>query len=208
MKAAESILLVGAGGHAQACIDVIEAQGIFRIMGLFDSSPVKEARCLGYPVLGSDDELPSFVGDGTSALVCVGQIKSPELRIRLFARLRQLGFALPTIISPRAWVSPHAHIGAGSIVMHGAIVNADANVGENCIINTGAIVEHGARIGDHCHISTRAVLNGDVQVGAGSFIGSGSLLKEGAQVGERCIVGMGVTVFSSVYDGTTVKRAV
>lgn len=201
------ILLVGAGGHALACIDVIEAQGRFCIRGLLGSPAEKGGQRLGYPVLGSDEDLPALAQPGSHALVCVGQIKTPEPRMRLFARLRELGYTLPAIVAPTAWVSPHARIGAGSIVMHGAIVNAGAEVGENCIINTRALVEHGARVGDYCHVSTGALLNGDVEVGAGSFIGSGSQLKEGVRVGQRCIVGFGATVFSNLADGAILKQA-
>lgn len=202
----ETILLIGAGGHALACIDVIEAQGRYRIRGLLGSAGEKGGYAIGHLVLGSDDDLPTLAAQGGSALVCLGQIKTPEHRMRLFGRLRELGFALPSIVAPTAWVSPHAHVGAGSIIMHGAIVNAGARVGENCIINTRAVVEHGVTVGDHCHVSTGALLNGDAQVGEGSFIGSGSQLKEGVRVGRRCIVGIGATVFSYLADGTTLKR--
>ncbi|MCG8995495.1 acetyltransferase [Laribacter hongkongensis] len=201
------ILLVGAGGHALACLDVIQANGRFNIKGLIGSAAEVDQQRLAYPIIGSDEDLPRLARAGANALVCVGQIKSPDLRIGLFEQLRRLGFGLPTIISPTAWVSPHAKVGAGSIVMHGAIVNADAQIGENCIINTRALVEHGSRVADHCHVSTGAILNGDVVVGEGSFIGSGSLIKNGVQVGRRCIVGMGTSVSRNLADGALLKRA-
>jgi len=200
------LLLVGAGGHALACIDVIEAQGGFRIRGLLGLPEEKGEQRLGYPVLGCDEDLPAFAQPGTNALVCVGQIKSPEPRMRLFVRLRELGYILPAVVAPTAWVSPYARIGAGSIVMHGAIVNAGAQIGENCIINTRALVEHGTHIGDHCHVSTGALLNGDVEVGEGSFIGSGSRIKEGVRIGRRCIVGLGATVLSNLADRAILKQ--
>jgi len=201
------ILLIGAGGHALSCIDVIEAGRRYRIEGLLGLPEEKGGERLGYPVVGSDEDLHVLARPGRNALVCIGQIKSPEGRMRLFARLLELGFCLPAIVSPKAWVSPHADLGAGSIVMHGAIVNAGAKVGNNCIINTRAVIEHGARIGDHCHISTGALVNGDVAVGEGSFVGSCSSLKEGVLLGRRCLVGMGVTVFSDLADGTLLKLA-
>lgn len=202
-----SILLVGAGGHAIACIDVIEAGGHFQITGLLGSPAEKGSLRLGYPVLGADEDMPLLVQPAMSALVCVGQIKSPDTRIRLFAKLLELGYSLPAIISPHARVSPHARLGAGSIVMHGAIINASADIGKNCIINTRSVIEHGAQIGNHCHVSTGALLNGDVQVGEGCFIGSGSRVKEGVRLGQRCLVGMGATVFSDLADGETLKLA-
>ncbi len=190
----QSILLVGAGGHAESCIDVIEAQGRFVIAGLTGTAAEVGTRVLGYAVLASDEELPGLVSRHPHALVACGQIRSPDLRIQLFARLRSLGYELPVIVSPRAYVSGHAVLGAGTIVMHGAVVNAGATVGCNCIINSQALIEHGATIGDHCHVATAAVVNGEARVGAGTFIGSRAVLRERAVLAERSLVAMGEQV--------------
>src|SRR3546814_4579422 len=94
------LLLIGAGGHALACIDVIEAQRGFRIQGLLGLPAEKGEQRLGYPVLGCDEDLPTLALPDTNALVCLGQIKSPEPRMQLFARLRELGYILPAIVAP------------------------------------------------------------------------------------------------------------
>lgn len=191
------ILLVGAGGHARSCIDVIEQEGRYAIAGLIGMAQEVGETVLGYPVLGEDAGLPALRSRYPNALVTLGQIETPEPRIRLFASLEQLGFNLPTIVSPKSHVSRHATVAAGSIVMHGAIINAGALVGRNCILNSQSLIEHDTVIEDHCHISTGALVNGGVTVGAGCFIGSGSVLREGIQLGERCLVGMGLSVRKS-----------
>lgn len=201
MKAAQ-ILLAGAGGHALACIDVIEADGRFRVTGLVGSAAEVGTRVLGYPVCGTDDDLPELVRGCSYALVAVGQIRTPEPRMRLFARLQELGYELPIIVSSRAHVSKHATLGAGTIVMHGAVVNACAAVGRNCIINSHAIVEHDVVISDHCHIATAAVINGGVQVGAGTFVGSNAAVRERVRIGERCLIGMGELLLEDCKSGT------
>jgi sugar O-acyltransferase (sialic acid O-acetyltransferase NeuD family) len=200
---AAPILLVGAGGHASACIDVLESHGGFTIAGLVGSASEVGKQVLGYPVLGTDDDLPGLLARHAHALVAVGHIRTPEPRMRLFARLQSLGFTLPAIVSPLAHVSRHATIGAGTIVMHGAIVNAGAVVGCNCIINSQALVEHDASIGDHCHVATAAVINGGARVGAGTFIGSNATLREGARVGERCTIGMGERLLDDCQSGAS-----
>ena len=149
---------------------------------------------LGYSVIGTDEDLPQLIKKYSFAIVAVGQLKSPDLRICLCTRALKLGFQQPVVIAPTAHVSRHAIIGSGTIVMHGAIVSAGARIGNNCIINTRALIEHDAIVEDHCHISTGAILNGGAVVGSGSFIGSGSVIKEGITLGKRCIVGMSLSV--------------
>lgn len=195
------LLLVGAGGHARACIDVIELEGKYSVQGLIGLPEEVGSRVLDVPVLGTDPELPALARRFGAALVTVGQIKSPELRMRLFAQLQELGCESPCIVSPLAHVSRHARLGAGTIVMHGAVVNAAATVGRNCIINTQALVEHDAQVGDHCHIATTAALNSGVQVGAGTFVGSGTTVRQMIRIGQRCVIGMGQRVVRDCLDG-------
>ncbi len=195
-------MLAGAGGHARACIDVIEQEARFHVVGLLGLRSELGTSVLGYPVLGTDEDLVKVLADASDALVTVGQIKSPDLRVRLFELLVRRECGLPVIISPRAYVSPHATIGAGSIVMHGAVVNAGAFIGRNCIINSQSLVEHDVSIADHCHIATAATINSGVRIGMGTFVGSGSSVRQGINVGERCLVGMGARVVADCEAGT------
>jgi sugar O-acyltransferase (sialic acid O-acetyltransferase NeuD family) len=200
----ESILLVGAGGHAKACIDLIEQEERFIVKGLVGLPHEVGSRILDYPVLGSDDDLPVLLGSCKNALVAVGQIKAPELRMRFFDQLQQHGFMMPIIVSPHAYVSPHARLDAGTIVMHGAVVNAGAVVGKNCIINTCALIEHGAIVENYCHISTGATINGNASIGTGSFVGSGSIIEHDIMLGSRCVVGMGLVIRHNYTDNSRI----
>lgn len=197
-----SLILIGAGGHAHSCIDVIEQQGYFKIAGLVGTLEQRHTQHLGYAVIGTDTDLPTLAKIYQYALISIGQIQTSEHRMRLYQQVTQLGFQLPSIIAPTAYVSRHATVGEGTVVLHGAIVNAGASIGINCIINSRALLEHDARVEDHCHISTGAILNGDVSVGSGSFIGSGSVIKQGIAIGKGCLVGMGLSVRHNLSTNT------
>lgn len=195
------ILVIGAGGHAKACIDVIEQEGRFSVTGLVGLPNEAGTIVFGYPVLGTDADLPALLGANRCALIGIGQIKTPEPRMRLFDLLERSGCSLPIIVSPRAYVSPHATVGLGSIVMHGAIINAGAVVGRNCIINSQSLIEHDVVVGDHCHIATGAEINSGVRIGSGTFIGSGSSVRQCLSIGERCLIGMGQRVLTDCKAG-------
>ena len=197
----EPILLVGAGGHARACIDVIEREGCFSIKGLVGFPKEVGSRIFDYPVLGTDEDLLTLLGDCANALIAVGQIKTPDPRIRLFDLLQQNNCVLPIIVSPRAYVSLHANLQAGTIVMPGAVINAGAVVGKNCIVNSQSLVEHDVVIADHCHVATAATINSGVRIGTGTFIGSNSSVKQGLSIGDRCIIGMGQQVLANCETG-------
>lgn len=185
------LLLIGGGGHCRSLIDVIEAEGKFEIIGIIDIPEKIGESVLGYKIIGSNEDLERLRGECGYALIAFGQIKSPDERIRMFEHLKATGYTLATIISPRAYVSKHARIGEGTVILHDALINANATVGDNCIINTKTLIEHDCIIGDHCHISTCAVLNGSTQIGSGTFVGSNAVSKEGIFVPENAFIKAG-----------------
>ena len=197
----KEIILIGAGGHAASCIDVIETEGCFRIAGLVGLEEELHQRLCGYEVIATDKDLHKLAAEYRHALITIGQIKLPQTRVDLYQQAREAGFTLPAIISPHAYVSKHARVGDGSIVMYAAMVNANASVGANCIINSRALIEHDVSVGDHCHVSTGAILNGNVHVGTASFIGSGALTKHGVSIGANCLVGVGSVVRHNLPGG-------
>lgn len=191
---AAELILLGAGGHALACIDVIEAGADWSVAGLVAPNLEPGSTCHGYPVLGGDDALPELFRPGQAALVALGHLGRSEMRRKLFERARELGFSLPVVSSPSAWVSPRAEVGAGTAVMHRATVQAGAKVGENCILNDHCLIEHGALLGADVHVSTGALVNGEAQIGAGALIGSGAVLRQGVRVAPGVVVGAGAVV--------------
>ena len=199
------LILVGAGGHAISCIEVIESMGKYKIAGVIDKRPSSSDQVFGYPVLGSDQDLKRIRSLYDSAIIAIGQIKTAMPRIRCFDHLCQLGYHLPILVSPRAYVSPYAKIGKGTVVFHDAFINAGAVIGENCIINTKALIEHDVKVGDHCHISTSAVLNGNVSVGRRTFVGSGVITKQSIVIGTDCVIGAGAVIKRDLTSNCLVK---
>jgi sugar O-acyltransferase (sialic acid O-acetyltransferase NeuD family) len=182
------IVLLGGGGHCKSCIDVIEQQDVYRIIGILDMAELKGTSILGYEVIGTDDDLPNFIKTIKNYIITVGQIKSPAKRIELYNLLKSYNLQLPAILSPLAYVAKSALIGEGSIIMHHALVNASAVIGRNSIINSKALIEHDAIVEDHCHISTAAIINGGVKVGRESFIGSNAVTKQYITIPENSFI--------------------
>jgi sugar O-acyltransferase (sialic acid O-acetyltransferase NeuD family) len=177
---------------------VIEQQGKYQIAGIVDTPEKLNENILGYEIIATDNDLQDLAKKYGYFLIALGHIKSPDKRIKLFVTLKDLGAKFPVIISPIAYVSKHARIEEGTIVMHHALINAGASVGRNCIINSKALIEHDAVIEDYCHISTGAVVNGGVKIGSGSFFGSNAVCKEYIEIGENAVIGCGAIIVKNI----------
>jgi len=190
----KEILLIGDGGHSKSVIDVLEQESQFKIAGIVGNSKSIGSIILGYKVIGDDSDIDKLSKMYQYAIIAVGQIHTPETRIKIFNLLMKSGFILPSIISPRSYVSKHAIIGSGSIIMHDVIVNANVVIGDNCIINSKVLIEHDSIIHNHCHISTSATINGNVEVGEGSFVGSGAVTNNSIIIKKNSFIKAGALV--------------
>ena len=207
-KDKNKIILLGAGGHANSSIDVIESTKEYEIIGLFDHMLKKGTNILGYPIIGKDEDILDLVKKNSSKLkgiVTIGQIKSSEKRIYLYNILKNADILSPAITSPNSYISKRCEVGNGTMVFHGAILNALSDIGENCIINSNSLIEHGVKIGSHCHISTGVKVNGDVIIGEGTFIGSGTNINEGVKIGSNCIIGMGQNIYQDIEANSIIS---
>lgn len=174
------LILIGGGGHCKSVIDVAECAG-YSILGILDRPEEIGKKVLNYEVIGTDDDMTKYA-DQVEFIVTVGQIKSPNLRIRLHEMIDRVGGRLATIIAPTAHVSKYAKVGAGTVIMHQAVVNAEAKIGKGCIINTFSNIEHDVEIGDYCHVSTGAMVNGGAYIASGTFLGSQSVVNQGVRI--------------------------
>ena len=201
----KKIIISGTGGHAKACIDVIEEEKKYKIIGLIEKNKSNKNKFMNYPILGQDKDLKKFKEKNLNIFIAIGQIKNSSSRENMFNHLTSRGYILPIVISPRAYISKKAVIGKGSIIMHDVIINSFSKIGKNCIINNKSLIEHSSVIGNHTHISTGVIINGDCEVGNNSFIGSGSVIKEGTYIGNNCVVGMGQIIKKDIKDNQIVK---
>ena len=207
----KEIILIGGGGHCKSCIDVIEQEDKYQIKGIIDLPSELGKIILGYKVIGNDSDIIDYIKAGYNFLITIGHLGDSILRKRLFDLVTNNQGSLPVIISPKAYVSSHAKVKEGTIVMHNALVNADVSIGQNCIINSKALIEHDCVIKNQTHISTNAILNGEVMIGENCLIGSSSIIRNNVNITSKTIIGAGSVVVKDViergiYIGNPAKR--
>ena len=199
----QPIILIGGGGHCISAIDVIEQTGLYEIVGILDVQEKVGKAVLNCTVIGTDDNIEEFSDKGFNFLITAGQIKSTYLREILFKKVKATGGKLPVIISPLAYVSNHAEIDEGTIVMHHSLINAKTEIGKCCIINSKALIEHETVVGDFCHVSTGTILNGQVKIGNQCFIGSNTVVANNINICSNTIIAAGSQILKDISSPGT-----
>lgn len=202
------IVIIGGGGHAKMCIDIIRQMKSFKISGIVDSILEPGTTTLGIPVLGHENLLDELFTKGIrNAVIGIGALHAPQVRADIFNKLKKIGYILPNIIHPSAIIEPSAILGEGNQVMAGAIIGSDVKVNSNCIINSGSVVSHDCVLSDNVHVTPGALLAGSVEVGNNSIIGMGSTVLLKVRIGENVIITNGVNVVKNVSDGSVLKHS-
>lgn len=199
----KSIIILGAGGHAKMCIDMLRQMGNYEIYGLVDNTLKPGTEVLDLPVLGPDALLPDIFAQGVQhAVIGIGALSKPTLRNELFSHLSKIGFNLPNLIHPKAIIEPSAQLNNGIQIMAGAIIGSAAQIGSNSIINSGAIVSHDSILEENVHLTPGAVLAGNVHVGSNTIIGMASSVYLGVRVGKNNLIPNGTHILKNIPDKT------
>lgn len=191
-SAQTDVVIFGAGGHAKVVIETCIGTGYRPVVCLGSS---RWNKIVGVSVEPETRAAEWLVRGVRKAFIAIG---NNAIREQVAAKAREIGFELATIISPHSCVSLTARLGAGSVVMAGAIVQVEAAIGELGIVNTGASIDHECVLGRAVHVAPHATLCGNVVAGDRVWIGAGSTVIEGTTLADDVYVAAGATVTRSV----------
>lgn len=192
----QEVIVIGAGGHGKVVADIVRRSGDILLGFLDDGHKAGEILC-GIPVLGGVADYVNY----SQAQFVVG-IGGAAARRSIAQRLE--GVRWYTAIHPTAVISDlDTHIGEGTVVMAGAIVNPCAKVGKHCILNTASSIDHDNKIGDFTHISVGARLAGTVTVGENVWVGIGATVSNNLDLCDHCMIGAGAVVVRSITEPGT-----
>lgn len=184
----EKLLLIGAGEFGRVVLEHVRAQYDCAFLDDNLKNSVD-----GIPVIGTTGRIERLYGDYKKLVVTIG---NNSLRERLYNRAETAGFEFPNVIVPSAYISPHAKLGKGIVVLNNAVIQNNASIGDGTIINPGVEVRQDSTIGKYCLVYSNSVIRSLSYVGDRAWIGSTVTVSTGVTVGEDAIV----------EDGSTVKR--
>lgn len=199
----QSVIIIGAGGHAKVLLDTVLQLEKFSVLGLADKNPSNLLK-LNYPVFSDDEVKQKFSAETVALINAVGFIPGHQVRKMIYEQWKSLGYDFSVIQHPQAYVSRYAVLREGVQVLTGAVIHPDVVIAENTIINTRAIIEHDVLIGAHSHVAPGAVILGGVSIGEQTFVGAGATILPHCRIGSHCVIGAGAVVLQDIPDFTTV----
>lgn len=208
----KNIIMIGSSGHAKVVLDIVEKQGLYKVVGLIDAYRSIGEETLGYRVMGAESDIPKFREEYAldGFIVAIGD---NAVRARVARSVSELCPGLPAVsaIHPSARIGLQAGVGVGTVVMAGAVINPCCRVQDFCIVNTNAALDHDSVMEDYSSLAPGVTTGGNCRIGSYSAICIGATLAHGVHIGEHCVVGAGAVVLQrleaySLAYGTPARK--
>ena len=192
----KEVVILGAGGHAKVIADIIKKSGDV-VVGFLDDNLDIQGNIIydNKKVLGTTKEEDIYKYKDKNFVIAIG---SNRVRKLISEKYKDLNWY--TAIHPNAVIANEVELGAGTVVMAGAIINPGTKIGKHCIINTSVSVDHDNIFEDFVHISPGSHLAGTVTIKERTWICAGVTVINNIEIAENNIIGAGATVIKNITD--------
>jgi sugar O-acyltransferase (sialic acid O-acetyltransferase NeuD family) len=202
----ENLIILGAGGTsreiAEAVGDINRQESRWNLIGFLDDDPGKQGTAVnGLPVLGRIASARTYEAQ---FIMGIARLGDPWRRKKIVESVGLGRERYATIVHPTAYVSAHAQVGAGTVILPHVVVMANAVIGDHVLIQYHSTIAHDDLVEDFVMLAPGSLLAGFVRLCTGAYIGAGSTIRNDITVGEAAVVGIGAVVIRDVPPNTTV----
>ena len=206
------VLIFGVQENSEVALSYLRKAGREVVAFTVDRDYLPDGGTLnGLPLVALEDVPDRYPPSTHDFLVPLSHQRMNRIRETVFGRIRELGYAMPSLVDSGACVHEGVRIGDNCFVLEQNVLQPGVSLGENVVLWSGNHIGHHSTIGDHCFVSSHVVIGGRTTVGSHCFFGMNATVRDGATLGDGTYLGMGATVTSdtepwSLYVGTPARR--
>lgn len=126
-----NLLILGAGSHGVDVYEIANSLHVFNKISFLDDDPSRES------VIGKWKDAENYLDTYPLAIVAVGD---EDTRRAWTEKLQTIGFIIPTLVHPTAFITEGTEIGTGTVICARATISSGVSIGKGCIITSGSTV--------------------------------------------------------------------
>ena len=197
----KKLIIGGDSAFAEVAYEMFTVESDYEVVAFaVEREFLKRDSLFDLPVVAHED-LPSLYAPADhSFYAATVYTLGNKLRARLYATLKEMGYAPASFISPRAMVWRNVKLGEHVFIFENNVVQPFAEIGDNVVLWSGNHIGHHSRIGSHCFISSHVVISGFCTVGEYTFMGVNATMGNNVNVGKKCTVGAAALILADVPD--------
>lgn len=209
----KKLVIVGAGEFAQIAFEYFTHDSERDVVA-FSVEPdyIDETSLYELPVVPLEQLAKEFPPSDCDVFVAVTQTQLNRVRMRLYRKVKELGYKCANYLSSNAFVWRNVVLGENCFVFENNVLQPFVRVGNNVILWSGNHIGHRTVIEDHCFFSSHVVVSGYCHIGERSFMGVNSTLADHVQIAPDNLIGAGAVVTKStepdgIYRGNPATLA-
>lgn len=134
-----NLLILGAGSHGLDVYEIARSLRIFNKIDFLDDDPENDRS------IGPWDKSVELKDEYPLAVVAVGD---EDIRREWTLKLGIMGYIMPTLIHPTAFIPEDTEIGNGTVICARATIGTSVKIGKGCIVTSGSNIPRKTRIPD------------------------------------------------------------
>ena len=190
----KKIVLFGGGNQVHYTLDIVEKQGLYKVVGIIDSVHDIGSERFGYKVIGRQEDIKSLIEEYgiEGGIITIGD---NWIRYYVSQQIKNLvkDFEFVNAIHPSVIIGNNVQLGTGIVVMAGVIINPT-------FFATGSQIEHDCTIEDFASVSAGSILGGYVHIKKYSAITLNVTILDRVTIGENSVIGSGSLVLKDVSN--------
>lgn len=155
----------------------------------------------GLPVVPFSSLESKYPKEHFDCFVAVGYNEMNDVRMRLYQKVKELGYYLPNYISPRCSFLTEEKLGDNNFILEDNTIQPFVKIGSNNVFWSGNHIGHDVQIDDHCYITSHVVISGFTRIRNNSFLGVNATLRDAITIGEYTLIGAGASIMKNTKEG-------
>lgn len=194
--------IIGAGTYGEVYLHYLVEDGEINVAGFIDDNSSRQ-EVLGYPILGSTNDLLNLKIQGVNDIYC--SIGNNKIRTQLLDDAQIAGFETPNYLHSSSIIAEDCRIGSGVYIFPGTIIMPYVTLQDYCMVSMGAKIAHHTILGRGVFVSTGVNVGASIIIEENAFLGIGSTIMTGVKrIGKNAIIGAGAVVTKDVPDNAVV----
>lgn len=165
----KKLLILGAGGYGSVVKEIAMEMNEFTKIDFLDDSYGEETKSF------HEESIGKLAGEYNFAIVAIGD---PAVRREWTEKLHNVCYFITAIVTPRAYVSPSAHIEQGVVIEPNATIMANTWIEPCSFISAGAVVNHNAYVSNFSHVDCNAVVMSGAFVSVNTWVQPGEVVRK------------------------------
>lgn len=206
MTQRRGLVVVGNSGFAEIAHEYFSHDSDYEVVGFSVEQKYRTADSFcGKPNVDFEELPRHFAPAQHAVFVAATYTQLNRLRARLAGRAKELGYALASYVSSRAFVWRNVQLGEHCFVFEDNTVQPFVQLGDNVVLWSGNHIGHHSLIRSHCFVSSHVVISGYCDIGESSFLGVNATISNNVTVAKDNWVGPGVVITKDTEPGAMFK---